>query len=246
MSRKVLSCISRTEVGKLQIWTRRFKPTGRRESTRTSVLSDTPSIQVSSERHGTASSISGTSMNSGIHSKSKPGSVAMSFTDNSGITLMPEPEPPLLVLFLHDTERSSLSFLSVMLNDRIITKCKTCKDRPTKLGTKAVIESSTGRLKVRRYDFGNVMNSNLAAVGAFQRHGKDNNSTSSKKGPGEKIKNMIRLEISFPTESERERFETAIDRVIHMQRGQLDEYNRQRAEIASKHVAAASWNVAVQ
>lgn len=233
-------------MGKLQIWTRRFKPNGRRDSTRTSVISDTPSTQVSSEGHGRAGSTSVTSMNSGVHSKSQQESVAMSFTDNSGITLMPEPEPPLLVLFLHDTEKSSLSFMTVMLNDSIITKCTTCKNRPTKLGTKAIIESSTGRLKVRRYDFGNVMNSNLAAVGAFQRHGKDNNSTSSKKGPGEKIKNMIRLEISFPTESERNRFETAIDSVIHMHREQLDEYNRQRAEIASKHVAAASWNVAVR
>ena len=229
-------------MGKLQIWTRRFKPTGRRESTITSVISD----QTSSERNGTASSISGTSMTSGVHSKSKQGSVAISFTDSNGITLMPEPESPLLVLFLYDTERSSLSFLSIVLNGSIITKCKTCKDRPTKIGTKAVIESSSGRLKVRRYDFGNVMNSNLATVGAFQRHYRANNSTSSKKDPGEKIKNMIRLEISFPTESEREKFETAIDRVIHMQLGQLEEYNRQRAEISSKHVAAASWNVVVR
>ena len=202
---------------------------------------------MSSERHSTANSTSGTSMVSGTHSKSKSGSVVMSFTDSSGITLMPEPEPPLLVLFLHDKERSALSFLSITLNDSIRTKCKSCKDRPTNVGTKAIIESGASeRLKVRRYDFGNVMNSNLAAVGAFQRHSKANNNTSSKKGPGEKIKNMIRLEISFPTESERERFETAIDRVIHMQRGQLEEYNRQHAEIASKHIATSSWNVVVR
>lgn len=153
---------------------------------------------------------------------------------------MPEPEPPILVLFLHDKEGNALSFVSVVLKNSIKNKHKSCQCYSTGSGTKFVIESS--KLKAWQYDFGDVINSNLAAVGAFQRpdeamsNKSDKHSASLKRRPGEKIKNLIRLELTFLDRSERDKFERAINQVIEVYVGQMAEYCNQHFQIASKHV----------
>ena len=241
------SPVFKSEVGKLQIWTSSVKPAVKRESTIASVISDTPQVRSASENYGSASSNSGMSLVSGFWTESKAGSVTMSFTDSGGNILMPEPEPPLLILFLHDEEKETLSFLSVTLNRSMRNKSKTCHCHSTDSGRKAVIESS--KMKARRYNFGKVSNSNIAAVGAFQRPSKtstdksDKNDALSKKGPGEKIKNLIRLEITFANNLERETFEKEIENVIDVHVRRMEGYNKQQFQIASRHVASASYNV---